>query len=109
MRGLWRCPGLRRLQIGWSVGRPGPVPVQYATAILQNALGGDGGVTCCSLALSVLAGPGLSNDPMLIGSGSLNLVFTPVSQVPLPAALPLFATGLGVLGLLGWRRKRKAV
>ena len=33
----------------------------------------------------------------------------PVPQVPLPAALPLFATGLGVLGLLGWRRKRKAV
>jgi hypothetical protein len=30
------------------------------------------------------------------------------SQVPLPAALPLFATGLGALGLLGWRRKRKA-
>src|SRR5262245_11172215 len=27
---------------------------------------------------------------------------------PLPAALPLFATGLGVLGLLGWRRKRRA-
>jgi hypothetical protein len=27
---------------------------------------------------------------------------------PLPAALPLFATGLGVLGLLGWRRKRNA-
>jgi hypothetical protein len=29
-------------------------------------------------------------------------------QTPLPAALPLFATGLGALGLLGWRRKRKA-
>jgi hypothetical protein len=28
--------------------------------------------------------------------------------VPLPAAFPLFATGLGGLGLLGWRRKRKA-
>ena len=28
--------------------------------------------------------------------------------VPLPAALPLFATGLGALGLLGWRRKKKA-
>ena len=26
---------------------------------------------------------------------------------PLPAALPLFATGLGALALLGWRRKRK--
>ena len=29
-------------------------------------------------------------------------------SVPLPAALPLFATGLGALGLIGWRRKRKA-
>jgi len=26
---------------------------------------------------------------------------------PLPSAFPLFATGLGGLGLLGWRRKRK--
>jgi hypothetical protein len=31
-----------------------------------------------------------------------------VSPVPLPSALPLFATSLGALGLLGWRRKRKA-
>jgi hypothetical protein len=30
-----------------------------------------------------------------------------VSQTPLPAALPLFAGGLGGLGLFGWRRKRK--
>jgi hypothetical protein len=29
------------------------------------------------------------------------------ATTPLPAALPLFATGLGALGLLGWRRKRK--
>jgi hypothetical protein len=32
-----------------------------------------------------------------------------VVETPLPAALPLFATGLGALGLLGWRRKRKIV
>jgi hypothetical protein len=32
-----------------------------------------------------------------------------VTAVPLPAALPLFASGLGALGLLGWRRKRKAL
>ena len=31
------------------------------------------------------------------------------TTTPLPAALPLFATGLGALGLLGWRRKRKAL
>jgi hypothetical protein len=29
------------------------------------------------------------------------------TTTPLPAALPLFATGLGALGLLGWRSKRK--
>lgn len=29
------------------------------------------------------------------------------SEVPLPAALPLFASGLGVMGLLAWRRRRK--
>jgi hypothetical protein len=29
-------------------------------------------------------------------------------ETPVPAALPLFASGLGALGLLGWRRKRKA-
>jgi hypothetical protein len=30
-----------------------------------------------------------------------------VGTTPLPAALPLFASGVGALGLLGWRRKRK--
>jgi len=36
-------------------------------------------------------------------------VVAAVNPVPLPAALPLFVTGLGALGLLGWRRKRKNV
>jgi hypothetical protein len=31
-----------------------------------------------------------------------------ITDVPLPAALPLFATSLGVMGLLGWRRKKAA-
>jgi CHRD domain len=31
------------------------------------------------------------------------------SPTPLPASLPLFATGLGGLGLLGWRRKRRGM
>jgi hypothetical protein len=30
-----------------------------------------------------------------------------VGATPIPAALPLFATGLGAMGLFGWRRKRK--
>jgi hypothetical protein len=31
------------------------------------------------------------------------------SEVPLPAALPLFASGLGVAGFVGWLRRRKLV
>jgi len=44
---------------------------------------------------------GTQVDPMALIGGT-------VSPVPLPAALPLFATGLGALGLLGWRRKEAA-
>ena len=36
-----------------------------------------------------------------------NVIFNTPAAVPIPAALPLFATGLGVLGFAGWRRKRK--
>jgi len=35
------------------------------------------------------------------------VTLTGPAATPLPAALPLFSTGLGALGLLGWRRKRK--
>jgi hypothetical protein len=47
------------------------------------------------------------------GSPFFTLALTmpdPLSLEPtlLPAALPLFASGIGALGLLGWRRKRKA-
>jgi hypothetical protein len=31
-----------------------------------------------------------------------------VAATPLPAALPLFASGLGVLGFAGWRKRKKA-
>ncbi|GBF26421.1 hypothetical protein MnTg02_01460 [bacterium MnTg02] len=30
-----------------------------------------------------------------------------MAVVPLPAALPLFGTGLGIMGFIGWRRKRR--
>jgi len=44
-----------------------------------------------------------------IGDGIFldNLYYSTAPTTPVPAALPLFATGLGGLGLLGWRRKRK--
>ena len=42
----------------------------------------------------------------VLDSSSSTLTFAPAAT-PLPAALPLFATGLGAMGLFGWRRKRK--
>lgn len=44
-----------------------------------------------------------------IGSGSffeLDHMQIAVANVPVPAALPLFASGLAVLGFFGWRRSR---
>jgi hypothetical protein len=49
-----------------------------------------------------------NNADFVEPSGNATPVANPVPETPLPAALPLFATGLGALGLLGWRRRRKA-
>jgi len=35
-------------------------------------------------------------------------VSSEIASTPLPGAIPLFASGLGVLGLMTWRRKRAA-
>jgi hypothetical protein len=70
--------------------------------------------------LDVLLTPGPSNieisaliDPTFSTSASGGqFIFSPgvlsVAATPVPAALPLFASGLGALGVAGWRKKRKA-
>ena len=52
-------------------------------------------------------------DPLICGTNgtctsltTFSVTDTLAAQTPLPAALPLFAGGLGALGLFGWRRKR---
>ncbi len=50
-------------------------------------------------------GPG-TFQLLLDGTGGAALYDIRISAVPLPAALPLFAGALGLIGLLGWRRKR---
>jgi len=45
---------------------------------------------------------GLSLDDFFFTAEASNIA------TPLPAALPLFASGIGGLGLLGWRKKKKA-
>jgi hypothetical protein len=50
--------------------------------------------------------PNAANSNIPDGPGEPGILT--VTQTPLPAALPLFATGLGAMGLFGWRRKRKS-
>jgi hypothetical protein len=63
--------------------------------------------------LSIVLQTGLNNAILFnnaVGSGEGGPVtYEAAAETPLPAALPLFVTGLGALGLLGWRRKRKQV
>jgi hypothetical protein len=94
---LGETPGsleLTAVQTGSNLGGPFPAgtqifssPMPLSAATLQAF---SGGTTVAQL----------END---------NLDLTPVGSTPLPATLPLFATGLVALGLLGWRRKRKDV
>ena len=48
-----------------------------------------------------------TSNPFTLQDVNINQVTIEGSQTPVPPALPLFATGLGALGLLGWSRKRK--
>ena len=52
-----------------------------------------------------LTGGNTGADSLTVNSLTIT---TPAAATPLPAALPLFGSGLGALGLLGWRRRRKA-
>ncbi|MBL4892048.1 MAG: hypothetical protein JKX91_09545 [Rhizobiaceae bacterium] len=55
--------------------------------------------------------PGTTIEHSSIGM-DLRLQFTLIPElppeVPIPASLPLFGTGLALMGYLGWRKKRKA-
>jgi hypothetical protein len=63
------------------------------------------GVATGGIAFTSDGGATWSYNP---NSGESIAVSLDAVATPLPAALPLFATGLAGLGLLGWRRKRKA-
>jgi hypothetical protein len=72
----------------------------------QDACLGDQAYADSTLLLDVF---GANTDPDALGpipeTGTVEFA---IAETPLPGALSLFAGGLGAIGLLGWRRKRKA-
>jgi hypothetical protein len=70
-----------------------------------------------TLTASAVATPGTKStafiDPIFTPESGFSLVMSSgigpsVATTPIPATLPLLASGLGGLGLLGWRRNKKA-
>jgi hypothetical protein len=94
--------------LSWVLG-----PGTYWVELIGTSCGGGGVGNCGSWegqAASPL--PRYEQDGVILsppnGNLSIRVFGDPAVVVtPLPATLPLFATGLGVMGLLGWRRKSK--
>jgi type VI protein secretion system component Hcp len=58
---------------------------------------------------SIVSNPNTEDETVTFAYTQFSEKFTsPPPATPLPGALPLFATGLGLIAIAGWRRKRKA-
>jgi hypothetical protein len=88
------------LLVPWSWASTGPTDTLY--------IGAGPSLTFAGWTVSLLGNFALSS-----GGGPVTVdlmaqfVDPPTRATPLPAALPLFASGLGALGVFSWRRKRK--
>ncbi len=82
-------------------------PSGTTLAAISSSL--DGGVPWGSFSVDfVRIGLGLEgNDGTPYNYFVDDLTINSASATPLPAALPMFVSGLGALGLFGWPRKRK--
>ena len=94
------------LGIGSNNGGNGGINLQYCDS--NGACINQVSASSFSMILSDWVAPGCcSSSGGIAESGKTLIAGTEAAVTPLPAALPLFATGLGAMGLLGWRRKRK--
>ena len=93
---------------GWSTKRYSPNPPEDAVKyfqLLEAALASEAMLTgAFEFDFLPMAGTGAEYDRLLI-SGNIEAL----TVVPLPAALPLFLSGLVMLGAAAWRRRAAAV
>ncbi len=98
---------------------PGPLSISFNDGVLQSlpvTKTADGGGILffgftdlgASIALVTISTGATNLFADVFGIDDVRFTATTPTPTPIPATLPLFATGLGALGLLGWRRKRKA-
>jgi hypothetical protein len=109
--GWWSANGLAGCNPGANVCPLSDYLTAFPAATIANEASGLGAIRFAvgytSGATDVLDG---YVDAFTIGTaaGTTTFDFEPGSAVPLPAALPLFGSGLGVVGgILGWRKRRK--
>jgi hypothetical protein len=97
-----KAQGFEALAFLKATDAPNTVPPTPILPITDNLIPTDPcfNGTVCSASGVIMA----YDQPIQVGTWSVTIS----AETPLPASLPLFAGGLGAIGLLGWRRKRKA-
>jgi len=110
---------ITNLSPGGSVPFSGNIPLTPATLAVVGSLAGFLGPGTFNALVSTLTGEtvqggggNIAFNGSTLATPQIDLTYTfeiagPNGSTPIPGALPLFATGLGALGLFGWRRKQK--
>jgi hypothetical protein len=92
-------------------GNNNPINPALGPVFFGNPFAPDAPITSLDLFADVTPYGFVTSGGIPIGANDFHFAahidLASVPPIPLPGALPLFATGLGALGLLGWRRKKK--
>jgi len=118
------APGTTSGPLAVNVGsNPGAVPFLFRAITPGNVDAINGGAIASGLQIAFAkvsdsvfyaffddggAGPDADFDDMVVRITARDLGGGSASTTPLPAALPLFASGLAVFGVVRWRKKKKA-
>ena len=108
--GTSQLSGTATAQNSFPLDSSGNIISSDAEFLSENVSGGAGGNDLCINVCSSPYNTELRNvfSGLFVATNEAVTFSDAPFATPIPAALPLFAGGLGAMGLLGWRRKRKA-